>query len=156
MTVDPHYSRPSELAKLFVPTRDGSDIVFLGAIIRQLLENNGYFHDCVLHYTNAATLIRGDFRDTEDLDGLFSGFDPETETYADQSSWDYERDMDGRPLTDPTLQHPRCVLQIMQSHFARDTPEMVEYACGVSGEQSLQVVHTLMENSGRARPAAIC
>ena len=154
--VDPHYSRTSALANLFVPTRAGSDIVFLGAIIRHLLENNAYFHDYVLHYTNAATLIRGDFRDTEDLDGLFSGFDPETETYADQSSWDYERDADGRPLTDPTLQHPRCVLQIMRRHFARYTPEMVEDVCGVSREQWLQVVQTLIENSGRERTSAIC
>ena len=154
--VDPHYSRTSALANLFVPTRAGSDIVFLGAIIRHLLENNAYFHDYVLHYTNAATLIRGDFRDTEDLDGLFSGFDPETETYADQSSWDYERDMDGRPLTDPTLQHPRCVLQIMRRHFARYTPEMVEDVCGVSRKQWLQVVQTLIENSGRERTSAIC
>jgi len=154
--VDPHYSRTSALANLFVPTRAGSDIVFLGAIIRHLLENNVYFHDYVLHYTNAATLIRGDFRDTEDLDGLFSGFDPETETYADQSSWDYERDMDGRPLTDPTLQHPRCVLQIMRRHFARYTPEMVEDVCGVSREQWLQVAQTLIENSGRERTSAIC
>jgi len=154
--VDPHYSRTSALANLFVPTRAGSDIVFLGAIIRHLLENNAYFHDYVLHYTNAATLIRGDFRDTEDLDGLFSGFDPETETYADQSSWDYERDMDGRPLTDPTLQHPRCVLQIMRRHFARYTPEMVEDVCGVSRGQWLQVVQILIENSGRERTSAIC
>ena len=154
--VDPHYSRTSALANLFVPTRAGSDIVFLGAIIRHLLENNVYFHDYVLHYTNAATLIRGDFRDTEDLDGLFSGFDPETETYADQSSWDYERDADGRPLTDPTLQHPRCVLQIMRRHFARYTPEMVEDVCGVSREQWLQVAQTLIENSGRERTSAIC
>ena len=154
--VDPHYSRTSALANLFVPTRAGSDIVFLGAIIRHLLENNAYFHDYVLHYTNAATLIRGDFRDTEDLDGLFSGFDPETETYADQSSWDYERDADGRPLTDPTLQHPRCVLQIMRRHFARYTPEMVEDVCGVSRGQWLQVVQILIENSGRERTSAIC
>ena len=139
-----------------MPTRAGSDIVFLGAIIRHLLENNAYFHDYVLHYTNAATLIRGDFRDTEDLDGLFSGFDPETETYTDQSSWDYERDADGRPLTDPTLQHPRCVLQIMRRHFARYTPEMVENVCGVSREQWLQVVQTLIENSGRERTSAVC
>jgi len=154
--VDPHYSRTSALANLFVPTRAGSDIVFLGAIIHHLLENNAYFHDYVLHYTNATTLIRGDFRDTEDLDGLFSGFDPETETYADQGSWDYERDMDGRPLTDPTLQHPRCVLQIMRRHFARYTPEMVEDVCGVPREQWLQVVQTLIENSGRERTSAIC
>ncbi len=28
--------------------------------------------------------------------------------------------------TDPTLQHPRCVFQILKRHFARYTPEMVE------------------------------
>ncbi len=154
--VDPHYSRTSALANLYVPTRAGSDIVFLGAIIRHLLENNAYFYDYVVHYTNAATLIREDFRDTEDLDGLFSGFDPETETYADQGSWDYERDAHGGPLTDPTLQHPRCVFQIMRRHFARYTPEMVEDVCGVSSEQWLQVAQTLIENSGRERTSAIC
>ncbi len=154
--VDPHYSRTSALANLYVSTRAGSDIVFLGAIIRHLLETKSYFHDYVVNYTNAATLIREDYRDTEDLDGLFSGFDPETGTYADQSSWGYEQDADGRPLTDPTLQHPRCVLQIMRRHFARYTPEMVESVCGVSGEQWLQVAQTLIENSGRERTSAIC
>ncbi len=154
--VDPHYSRTSALVNLYVATRAGSDIVFLGAIIRHLLETKSYFHDYVVNYTNAATLIRGDFGDTEDLDGLFSGFDPASETYADQSSWDYERDAEGRPLTDPTLQHPRCVLQIMRHHFARYTPEMVEEVCGVSREQWMQVTQTLIENSGRERTSAIC
>ena len=154
--VDPHYSRTSALVNLYVATRAGSDIVFLGAIIRHLLETKSYFHDYVVNYTNAATLIRGDFGDTEDLDGLFSGFDPASETYADQSSWDYERDAEGRPLTDPTLQHPRCVFQIMHHHFARYTPEMVEEVCGVSREQWMQVTQTLIENSGRERTSAIC
>ena len=154
--VDPHYSRTSALANLYVSTRAGSDIVFLGAIIRHLLETNSYFHDYVVHYTNAATLIREDFRDTEDLDGLFSGYDPESGTYTDQSSWDYERDTNGKPLTDPTLQHPRCVFQIMRRHFARYTPEMVEDVCGVPREQWLRVAQTLIENSGRERTSAIC
>ncbi len=154
--VDPHYSRTSALANLYVATRAGSDIVFLGAIIRHLLETRSYFHDYVVNYTNAATLIREDFRDTEDLDGLFSGFDPASETYAEKTSWDYERGADGRPLTDPTLQHPCCVFQIMRRHFARYTPEMVEEVCGVSREQWMQVTQTLIENSGRERTSAIC
>ena len=62
----------------------------------------------------------------------------------------------GRPLTDPTLQHPRCVFQIMRRHFARYTPEMVEEVCGVSREQWFQVAQTLIENSGRERTSAIC
>jgi formate dehydrogenase major subunit len=74
--VDPHYSRTSALANLYVPIRAGSDIVFLGAIISYLLENNAYFHDYVLHYTNAPTLIKDDYRDTEDLHGLFSATTP--------------------------------------------------------------------------------
>ncbi len=154
--VDPHYSRTSALANLYVPTRAGGDIVFLGAIIRYILEHNGYFHDYVVNYTNAATLVREDFQDTEELDGLFSGYDAASETYSDQSSWDYERDTDGRPLTDPTLQHPRCVFQIMRRHFARYTPEMVEEVCGVPREQWLLVAQTLIENSGRERTSAIC
>jgi len=156
MHVDPHYSRTSALANLYVPTRAGSDIVFLGAIIRHLLETKSYFHDYVVHYTNAATLVNETYRDPEDLDGLFSGYDAATETYADQGSWDYERDADGRPLTDPTLQHPRCVFQIMRRHYARYTPEMVEQVCGVPREQWLQVAQTLIENSGRERTSAIC
>jgi len=156
MHVDPHYSRTSALANLYVSTRAGSDIVFLGAIIRHILENQGYFHDYVVNYTNAATLIRADFKDTEELDGLFSGYDAQSETYSDQSSWDYERDKDGRPLTDPTLQNPRCVFQVMRRHYARYTPEMVERVCGVPREQWLQVAQTLIENSGRERTSAIC
>jgi formate dehydrogenase major subunit len=154
--VDPHYSRTSALANLYVATRAGSDIVFLGAIIRYLLENKAYFSDYVVSYTNAAMLIREDFVDTEEGDGLFSGFDKESETYADQSSWDYQRDKYDNPLTDPTLQHPHCVFQIMRRHFARYTPEMVEDVCGVSQAQWLQVVQSLVNNSGRERTTALC
>ncbi len=154
--IDPHFSRTSALANLYIPTRAGADIVFLGAIIRYLLENNAYFHEYVVNYTNATTLIREDFQDTEELDGLFSGFDPETSTYANQESWDYQRDEHGKPLTDPTLQHPQCVFQIMRRHFARYTPEMVEQVCGVSRAQWTLVVQTLIENSGRERTTSLC
>jgi formate dehydrogenase major subunit len=154
--VDPHYSRTSALANLFVPTRAGGDIVFLGAIIRYLLENNAYFHEYVLHYTNAPMLIREDFQDTEDLDGIFSGYDSQSGTYANQSSWDYQRDQYGAPLKDPTLQHPHCVFQIMRRHFARYTPEMVERVCGVPQAQWLQVTQALVNHSGRERTSSIC
>ena len=157
MHVDPHYSRTSALANLYVPTRAGSDIVFLGAIIRHILENNGYFHDYVVNYTNAATLVtRGFQRHRRPGWPLLWLSKPILETYTDQSSWDYQRDKHGRPLTDPTLQHPRCVFQIMRRHFARYTPEMVEEVCGVPREQWLQVAQTLVENSGRERTSALC
>src|SRR5207302_8712865 len=118
-------------------------------IIRHVLETSGYFHDYVVQYTNAATLVREDFKDTEELNGLFSGYDADSETYTDQKSWDYQRDKNGQPLSDQTLQHPQCVFQIMRRHFARYTPEMVEDVCRVPGEVWLQVPLSQIVNYGR-------
>src|SRR5437879_327471 len=75
--VDPRFSRTSAVADLHVPIRAGTDIAFLGGIVNYILENGREFRDYVVHYTNAATIVTEDFRDTEDLDGLFSGFDEE-------------------------------------------------------------------------------
>jgi formate dehydrogenase major subunit len=87
--VDPRFTRTSALADLYVPIRAGSDIVFLGALINYVLAGGHEFRDYVVAYTNAAAILREDFRDTEDLDGVFSGFDPETGHY-DSTSWQYE------------------------------------------------------------------
>ena len=87
--VDPRYTRTSAMADIWVPLRAGSDIVFLGALIHYVLENNKQFRDYVLHYTNASTILREDFRDTEDLDGFFSGWDAEKKKY-DPESWLYQ------------------------------------------------------------------
>jgi formate dehydrogenase major subunit len=64
--------------------------------------------------------------------------------------------MTGRVKTDPTLQHPRCVINLLKRHFARYTPEMVERITGVSPELQRQVADTLIANSGRERTTALC
>jgi len=138
--VDPRFTRTSAVANLHVPIRPGSDIVFLGAIVRYILENDRYFKDYVVHYTNAPALIDREFRDTEDLDGLFSA--PETWAYDGQK--------------DPTLQDPRCVFQILKRHYARYTPEMVEEACGIPPKLFFKVAETLCNNSGRDKTGAFC
>lgn len=159
--VDPHFSRTSALASFYVPIRSGSDTAFLGGLINYVLSEEKYFREYVLAYTNAATIISEDFKDTEELDGLFSGYDPATRSY-DPSSWAYARvPVDGadwatRPMTDPTLQDPRCVFQIMRRHFARYTPDLVESVCGTPREQFLSVAEALTRNSGRDRTSAIC
>jgi formate dehydrogenase major subunit len=178
--VDPRFTRTSALADIYAPLRAGSDIVFLGGLIRYVLEHEAYFHDYVLHYTNASFLIREDFKDSEDLDGLFSGFDPENRRY-DPSSWGYDlephpaaiparesgpnqhrptasaaRPSPGRAQRDPTLQHPRCVFQILKRHYARYTPELVESVCGTPRETFLKVAESLVKASGPDRTAVIC
>lgn len=86
--IDPRFTRTSAIADTHVPVRAGTDVVLLGALINHVLSNDLYFHDYVVAYTNAATLVGKDFVDTEDLGGLFSGYDPETGTY-DSTSWQY-------------------------------------------------------------------
>jgi len=149
--VDPRFSRTSAVANIWVPLRAGSDILFLGALINYVLENELFFREYVVHYTNAGVIIADDFKDTEDLGGIFSGWNAEKKFY-DPNSWSYEGvergktqatapggshgghaqhgasvapDLEGY-TQDATLQHPRCVFQLLRKHFARYTPEMVE------------------------------
>src|ERR1700722_7810769 len=175
--VDPRFSRTSELADQHVPIRAGTDIAFLGGVIRHVLETESYFRDYVVNYTNASTIIIENFRDTEDLEGLFSGFDPKTGMY-DRTSWMYEGGeiasaagvrehstqafseqtgagmLAGEIERDETLQHPRCVFQILRRHFARYTPEMVQRICGISEADLLAVTEALIANSGRERTSS--
>src|SRR5947207_6527842 len=180
--VDPRFTRTSALADLHVPLRAGSDIAFLGGVINYILEGGRWFDEYVKAYTNAPVLIKEEFRDTEDLDGLFSGFLPDEGLY-DIASWSYagteeetaagkreqagdvsgeqahgahgiELDRGDPPEMDPDLEDPRCVFQILRRHYSRYTPEMVERICGVPREQFLEVAEALCENSGRERTSS--
>ena len=148
--VDPRFTRTSAVCDKHIPIRAGSDVVLLGALINHVLTGDLWFREYVLAYTNAATLIGEDFRDTEDLEGLFSGFDPQAGRY-DPSTWAYERDEAGAPVTDPTLTHPRTVFQILKRHFARYTPAMVRDVCGIAPAMFEYLAHAVTTNSGRER-----
>ncbi len=176
--VDPRFSRTSALADLYVPLRAGTDIAFLGGVINHVLSEGKWFEEYVRAYTNASSIVSADYQDTEDLGGIFSGFDPATGRYR-TDTWQYEgrvvnaasgaRDQDRRdddflagtrdpagvgPERDETLQHPRCVLQILRRHFARYTPEMVQEVCGVPPETLRRVCDLVTSNSGRERTTA--
>ena len=183
--VDPRFTRTSALADVHVPLRAGTDIAFLGGIVNHVLSTESYFREYLLAFTNAPFLVGEDFRDTEDLDGLFSGFDPESKGY-DTASWQYEgaevqassgkrdQEYDRRvseagggeahgsggaqvgadPARDDTMEHPRCVLQVLKRHFSRYTPEMVEQICGVPQDTFARVCDLITSNSGRERTTA--
>jgi formate dehydrogenase major subunit len=87
--IDPRFTRTSAVADTFVPLRAGSDIAFLGGIVHYILEREKFFREYVVAYTNASFLLGEDFADTEELDGLFSGYDKEKGTY-DPTSWTYD------------------------------------------------------------------
>src|SRR5690606_40819927 len=79
--IDPRYTRTSALADRFVPLRAGTDIAFLGGLVNYVLEHGREFREYLVAYTNAPAIVTGEFRDTEDLAGMFSGYDPYTGTY---------------------------------------------------------------------------
>jgi formate dehydrogenase major subunit len=185
--VDPRFTRTTAVADLHVPLRAGADIAFVGGLINYVLQNDKYFRDYVVAYTNAPVILTEDFADTEDLDGVFSGLDREHRVY-DSQTWRYQGDEEMRPAsgqrgvgrslrevrraargeahgsggapahpepdTDESLQHPRCVFQVLKRHFARYTPELVAEVCGVPEELFAQVARLITENSGRDRTTA--
>jgi formate dehydrogenase major subunit len=177
--IDPRFNRTSAMADIWAPLRAGSDIVLLGALIRYVLENGKDFREYVVNYTNASIMLREDFRDTEDLGGVFSGWDAKTRSY-EIDSWAYQgspikkdaatheasgghaQDRGGEALDDNvyeqdlTLQHPRCVYQVLKRHFSRYTPEMVEQVCGVPQDVFDTIAETFCSASGPDKTAAIC
>ena len=153
--VDPRFSRTSAMSDLWVPIRAGGDIAFLGGLVRHVIENDLAFREYVVHYTNAPVILKEEYADAEDLEGLFSGWDAEKGKY-DPASWRYEGDDLGRPRKDPSLEHPRCVYRVLERHFARYTPEMVERVAGIPPALFHRVADALVEASGPERTAAIC
>ena len=177
--VDPRFTRTSALADLYAPIRSGSDIAFLGGIIRHLIEGDLWFKDFALAYTNIAHIIDENYVDSEDGDGVFSGFDPTNRSYSEES-WQYESKLvpssiaesrvqsheqhggapsgmaQGPAPQDKTLQHPRCVYQILKRHYARYTPEFVEEVTGCPRDTFLRVADLLATNSGREKTSSFC
>src|ERR1700726_1197678 len=168
ISVDPRFTRTSSTADLFLQIRAGSDIAFLGGMIRYAIENNRIAKEYLVNYTNAPFIVKEGFKLPED--GLFSGFDSAGGTY-DKSTWNYEgvggsggqgsagatghapepvpgkvggaTPPPGLPPNvayDLTLEHPRCVFQLMKQQYSRYTPETVERITGIPKDQYLKAV----------------
>jgi formate dehydrogenase major subunit len=190
IVVDPRLTRTAATADMYVQIRAGSDIAFLGGMIKYAIENNRIAHDYLLNYTNAAFIIKDGFKLPDD--GLYSGFDPAKQVY-DKATWNYEEggDLTGKPVMptpasqqpppphaqggdqagapkqegqgyqgaspagakggaspapalppkiafDLSLQHPRCVFQLLKKQYERYTPEMVERITGIPQDQFLK------------------
>jgi formate dehydrogenase major subunit len=126
VAVDPRFTRTGAVADLYAPIRAGTDTAFLLGIIRYAIEKNRFHQEYVRIHTNAPMLVNAAYAFHE---GLFSGFDEKAGTYA-KDSWTYQLDAKGMAKTDPSLQDPNCVFQLLKKHVERYTPEMVERICG--------------------------
>src|SRR5258708_3927810 len=147
VVVDPRFTRRAAVSDLYAPIRPGTDIAFLHGIINYAIEKGRYHAEYVKLHTNAAYLVSEKFTFNE---GLFSGFD-QAKTDYDKSSWAYEADPKTKSYQlDNTMQHPRCVLQLLKKHVERYTPQMVEKVCGTPPDKFLKVAE-LVTSSGNAQ-----
>jgi formate dehydrogenase major subunit len=147
VVIDPRFTRTAAVADVFAQIRPGADIAFLGGVIRYLLEKDAIHKEYVASYTNAAFVVREDYRFDE---GLFSGWDEAGNKY-DRSTWKYETGADGFAVVDPTLQHPRCVYQLLKQHFARYTPQVVEDVTGIPQAKFLQIADIIASTAAPNR-----
>ena len=132
---DPRFTRTSTKADIFVRLRSGTDIAFLGGMIKYILDNNLYDEFYIKNYTNASLILNPKYGFD---DGLFSGYDPNKRGY-DQSTWALEKDANGIPNRDMNLQDPRCVFQLLKKHYSRYTPEKVTEITGTPTNDLLKV-----------------
>src|SRR5690349_17961877 len=136
VAVDPRFTRTAAVADVYSPIRSGTDIAYLLGMIRYALEKGRWHRDYVVLHTNAGYVVDEKYGFEE---GLFSGFDAAAKHY-DKSSWAYQADETTRAYqVDPTLEHPRCVFQLLKRHVERYTPELVSRVCGVPEAKFLEV-----------------
>jgi formate dehydrogenase major subunit len=143
VVVDPRFTRSAAVSDFYAPLRTGTDIAFLGGVINYLLSHDKVHHEYVQNYTDFAFLVKEEFGFD---DGIYTGYDPEKRKY-NKSTWGYQIGPDGYVVTDPTLQNPRCVYQLMKAHYARYTPEMVSNICGTPKDAFLKVCELIAETS---------
>ena len=149
--VDPRFTRTSAKCDMFAPIRSGADIPFLGGMVKYILDNNKYFKEYVVNYTNASFVVGKDY--TFD-DGVFSGFDPKTGSY-DKSKWAFELDKNGVPVRDESLKNPRCVFNLLKKHFARYDVDTVADVTGTPKEDILKVYKTYAASGSPDKSATI-
>ncbi|OJY34256.1 MAG: formate dehydrogenase-N subunit alpha [Rhizobiales bacterium 65-9] len=143
IVVDPRFNRSASVADVYAPIRQGSDIAFLMGLINWCIQNDKVQWAYAKAFTNAAYIVKEGF---SYQDGLFTGYDEQKRDY-NRDSWEYEIGPDGYALIDETLQHPRCVWNLLKQHVSIYTPEMVERICGTPKDKFLKIAAMIGECS---------
>ncbi len=151
ISVDPRYTRTSSKADIYAQLRPGTDIAFIGGLIYYALNNDLIHREYVINYTNASFLVNEEYTFS---DGLFSGYDPEKPGY-DNSSWAYQLGRNGNPRRDNSLEHPRCVYQLLKQHYARYTPWKACEITGTAIQDFLMVARSFCSTGSPGKVATI-
>jgi len=157
--VDPRFTQSAAKAHIYAPLRSGTDIAFLGGMIKYILDNNLIQEEYVKDYTNASFLVNPEFTLPGDKGGVFSGLKGEA---YDKTTWSYQVDAKGKIKKDSTLRDPHSVYQLLKKHYDRYTPEMVsrgnilyamgwtQHTVGTQNIRAMSIIQMLLGNMGLA------
>jgi len=159
ISVDPRFTRTSSKADIYAKLRSGTDIAFVGGMVKYILDDmernpQNYNMTYVREYTNAAFLINPDFKGSAELDGLFSGYDPDKRSY-DKSTWQYQLDENGIPKMDKSLKDPNCVFQLLKKHSSRYDVDTVCKITGTPEDIYLKVCETYAATGATGKAGTI-
>ena len=138
--VDPRFTKSAAQADIYVPIRPGTDVAFLGGMIKYILDRELANTDYILQNTNASYLIHDRFG-FDAAAGLFTGYDKDKRKYA-KDTWAYQTTRQGaavEPMKDATLTHPSCVYQILKRHFRRYDLKTVSEVTGTPADALTRV-----------------
>jgi formate dehydrogenase major subunit len=150
LCVDPRFTQSAAKAHFFAPLRSGTDIAFLGGMIKYITDNKLIHADYVKYYTNASFLVNPALKLPGDNKGVFSGLEG---AKYNKDTWSYQTGGDGVIKKDPTLQHPDCVYQLLKKHYARYTPELVARITGTPQDKLLEI-YKIYSSTGKPDKAA--
>ncbi len=151
ISVDPRFTRTSAKADFYTALRSGTDIAFLGGMIKYILDNDTYFKEYVAEYTNAPFIVADSY---DFKDGLFAGYDAKARKY-DRSMWAFVKDSKGIPEKDRTLQNPRCVFQLLKKHYSRYDLDTVSAITGTPKKDLVKVYEMYSETGKKGKAGTI-
>ncbi len=149
--VDPRFTQSAAKAHLYAPLRSGTDIAFLGGMIKYILDNKLYFEEYVKHYTNSSFLVNPALKMPGENKGVFSGL---TNGKYEKDTWSYQTDAAGVIKKDPSMKDPNCVFQLLKKHYSRYTPELVTKITGTPTDKLLEV-YKLYASTGKPDKAGV-
>jgi formate dehydrogenase major subunit len=147
--VDPRFTQSAAKADVYAPLRSGTDIAFLGGMIKYILDNNLYFEEYVKNYTNSTYLVNPALKMPGQNKGVFSGL---VNGKYEKDTWSYQTDASGVIRKDPTMRDPNCVFQLLKKHYSRYTPELVSRITGTP-EDKLKEIYEIYTSTGKPNKA---
>lgn len=142
IVVDPRFTRTASQADIFAQIRPGTDIAYLGAIVKYIIDNKEYDDFYLKNFTNAYYKVSKEFKFD---DGMFSGFNEKTKKY-DTKSWGYQLDEERKAIIADRLDDPDTVFSKVKEHYSRYTMALAEQISGIPADKITLIAKTFCKH----------